>query len=177
MSVVLSVVEDPWSWNLSNVLAAAQVILVLLGFGVSISQLIRTANATVASKALLEKVRSRLVGNDLLVALPELQKLEDDLFEHLKAPDPVGMERTFRIYARATGRVVSLLKMDATTEADPLVALLASAASAVQTAKGELAEGTTRDLSDVVRVAMKRIGAVSMAASGLIVKLERRVGD
>jgi len=150
------------------VLSAAQLFFTCVGFGIAIWQLVRTAS-------LLEKVRSRLIENDLLVALPELHKLEDELDDSVKGGDPSVVERMLVKYSRSSSRISALLQIESTAAEEPLVLLLAQAGNSAQKAKAELAQGSDRELAEVVKLAMGKVAKVSAEASGLIARLEKRV--
>ncbi|WP_157376965.1 hypothetical protein [Agromyces sp. Root1464] len=177
MKILTAASQPWWDLSLSNVLSAAQLVFTIAGFSIAIWQLVRSANANVASKALLEKVRLRLLGNDLLLGLPELHTLEDDLDEAVKSGEPNEIQRKLVGYSRAAARISGILKADESSASEPIVPLLNQAMSSATKAKAEIAEGTSRTMVEVTRVAIGKISKVSLEASSLIARLEKRVSD
>jgi hypothetical protein len=65
--------------NASDWLGVAGLAVSVVGFGIAIWQLIRTANASVATRKAVERTEKRMALNHLLVLLPQFRLLENDL--------------------------------------------------------------------------------------------------
>ena len=65
--------------NLSDWLGVAGLGVSVIGFGVAIWQLIRTANAAVATREAVERTEKRMAINHLLILLPQFRIVEGEL--------------------------------------------------------------------------------------------------
>ena len=167
----------PEPWERSDWLSLGQLLFTFVGFLLAIIQLRRTAVATEATAKRVSELQVRLLTNDLLVALPTMHKLEDDLDDAVKADNHAAVERGLVAYARTASTVAALLEVRGGTAEVALVKLLNQAGRAATKAKSEIAEGTPRGLRDVVRVAMSKMSAVSTETSAMMARLQRKVDE
>lgn len=162
-----------WDWSLSNVLSAGQLVLTVAGFAIAIFQLTRSANASVQTKSLLQKLRLRLVENDLMDALPQLSALEDELADAVRRQDDEAATRVLVAYSRHASSVIGLMEATAAHADEPLLAQLRLAETSARRAKGEIANGSDRALAQLVAAATSKIAKVSSQAAVLRVRLQK----
>lgn len=155
-------------------LSLGQLVFTILGFGLAIWQLARAATAVEASQDLLKTLRVRLLGNDLLVMLPELHVLEDALDAALKGGDRLVIEKALVTYARTAGQIAGFLESEESTAEEAIIPLLKKCVSLATKAKADLAEGVPTDLRDTTRAAVARIAKVSAEVSPLVARLQRK---
>ncbi|HEY4213947.1 MAG TPA: hypothetical protein VGM84_20910 [Steroidobacteraceae bacterium] len=164
-----------WDWSLANSLSGLQVILTAAGFLVAWLALRRTARAVESSAELLEGLQERLTTNDLLVLLPDLHGLEEDLDNACSATGSgPEAERVLRLYARKAGEILGIMDSQGDLNDDPMALALRQASRAVVKAKGELSQGTTRSLAEVTAPARQKVAKVSQEASSLRSRLQRK---
>ncbi|MQA35663.1 hypothetical protein [Modestobacter roseus] len=164
-------------WGRADWLSFGQLVFTVLGFGLAFFQLRRGAEAAEGSQQLLKNLGLRLLGNDLLVLLPQLQRVEDDIYYAVKSGDPDLVEKHLVIYARSASHVAELLRKHEGDENRALVDLLDQTIKAATRAKGELAEGASRDLREVVKLTTGRMTKASVEVSAAVARLQRKVGD
>lgn len=157
-------------WTPSDHFGLWQLIVAGLGFGIAIWQLIRTANATSRSRDLLER---RLLSNDLLILLPELHRLEDDLDAASKTENKDVIGNALVAYARRASGVVGHLKTDPTLKDEKVVKLLTASTRASTSAKGELLGVGERTIQDTIRSARDKIATANAEVSELIARLQK----
>jgi hypothetical protein len=162
-------------WGRADWLSFGQLVFTVLGFAAAIYQLRRGTKVAEESKALLQGLRLRLLGNDLLVLLPQLQRVEDDLDFSIKSGDSLSAEKHLVVYARSASHIAELFRSQTGSDDEKLVDLLDQSIRAASRAKAELAEGTARELRDVVRLAIGKMGKASIEVSAAIARLQRRV--
>lgn len=172
----LTSVDPWWDWSLANTSSVLQTLLTAAGFSLAIFQLWRTANATEKSNTLLEKMRTRLIGNDLLVILPDLHAAEDNLDDALRADDSEKVERALVAYSRKSSEVIGLLESNDAVEGDKLIKLLKSASRECTKSKGEVAENTDQGLRLLTASAQKKVAAANHEATVVRSRLHRK-GD
>jgi hypothetical protein len=178
MSASLATKPTPWlDWSLNNVLSAGQLFFTVLGFSLAIWQLYRAADANIALKEALENTRSNLLGKDLLVDLLALLTLEINLDDALKAKDRASLTKVFGEYSRMAGRIAGLLDIEPNINDEELTTMLNRTSKTTSDAKNELSEDNDKELFDIARQARNEIGEVSIKVSGVIARLQKRVGE
>lgn len=157
-------------WTPSDVFGGLQLAVAILGFGLAIWQLVRTANATTQSARALGQ---RLIANDLLVLLPDLERLEDALDAAVKTtkPDKVGI--ALADYSRKAQRIHGHLKASPSLSGAALVDLIEESVSEARTAKEALYDGGVVDVVSVARAARQSIGKVILEAASFSASLQK----
>jgi hypothetical protein len=157
-------------WTPSDIFGGLQLVVAVFGFGVAIWQLVRTANATTQSARALGQ---RLIANDLLVLLPELEHLEDALDAAVKTtkPDKVGV--ALADYARRAQRIHGHLRATSAFSGAELVDLIEASVKEARTAKEALYEGGAINVVDVARAARQSIGKVILEAASFSASLQK----
>ena len=122
--------------NLSDWLGVAGLGVSVIGFGVAIWQLIRTANAAVATREAVERTEKRMAINHLLILLPQFRIVEGEFDRAAESEQTVRMSGACVIahYASEAAAILS-----SQTSADQtLVTQLKSSSREASRAKGVL---------------------------------------
>lgn len=170
MSVLETASSAGGGWAAAEWLSFWQLVVTIVGLALAGVQLTRTANATVESKNLLAR---RLLSNDLLVMLPELHVLEDELGAAVKSSDHDQVERALISLTRRSGTIIGHLSANDSTKDEKLVKQIRQTMNAARTAKSEVAGGATRPLPDVVKLTSEKLATVCGEASELIARLQK----
>lgn len=140
--------------NLGDWLGMAGLTVSVIGFGVAIWQLVRTANASVATRKAVERTEKRMALNHLLVLLPQFRILENDLDRAAEDNDRQLARRALVSYAHFASEVAAILQGQDRVEQSLLVDLKSSAREA-STAKATLinasASENTKELTRFIR--------------------------
>ncbi|MFD4958439.1 hypothetical protein [Microbacterium sp. NPDC058389] len=157
-------------WTRGDVFGLLQVVVAILGFGLAIWQLVRTANATVASNRALQR---RLLYNDLLVMLPDVHSLEDavDKAARSKSRDEVSVALV--TYSRRVASMVGALKSDPALKDHKVTKALAAAAKAAGDLKSTLYDEAEPDVQAMVRPVQTKIQTASRETGEAIATLQR----
>jgi hypothetical protein len=167
----------PPPWSRADWLSLGQLIFTVAGFGAAIWQLRRTATAAEETTTAVNSLHVRFLVNDLLLALPRLHKLEDDIDSAIKSNSVNRVEQELVSYSRTASEISALLESRSETNDEELIKLLGQAGRASTKAKALLVSGSTDPVVTVVQPALTKIAAVSAAASALIVKLQRKAQE
>lgn len=169
-----------WDWSMANVSSVAQLGVSLAGFTLAVIQLWRTASASVESKKLLQGVRAHLLSNDLIVAIPNIHDLEDEILELSK--DEARREQAERAlveYSRKLGELAgfidALLAVDQKEYLVTVAALVKKTSGAVRRAKGELAQSTSRPYGDILKPALGRMSELSEEVAKMRAIIQKEV--
>ena len=147
-----------------------QLIVAVLGLGFAGWQLLRTANATVASQKALEQ---RLLHNDLLVLLPEMHLLEDAVERAVRAGDRDASSEALMTYSRRASAVVGELKLHSTLADSKATKSLAAAGKMAGDVKQSLYDEPHPAVAPEVAPAQERMRAASREISEVIAQLKR----
>lgn len=161
-------------WSRADWLSLAQLVFTVAGFGAAICQLRRTTTAAEETTSAVNLLHVRFLVNDLLLALPRLHKLEDDIDSAIKVNDASRLEQELVQYARTSSEIAAMLESRSEANDEELIKLLGQAGRASTKAKALLVSGSTAPVVTTVQPALTKIAAVSAAASALIVKLQRK---
>ncbi len=101
----------------------AGLVIGVIGFGVTIWQLFRTANAAEATTRAVERTERRMALNHLLVLLPQFRMLETELDLAVEESDRRMATRILASYAQITSQVAGLLD-GRDSDFEPLVSKL-----------------------------------------------------
>lgn len=160
----------------SDTIGVIGLLVSVVGFGVTVWQLIRTANATIATKTAIVAANKRMLLNHLLVLLPQLKSLEADLDSAIATDSNSGAIRALIEFSHAANQVASLLEsQEENSEAD-LAGELRKSAKNASAHKSILVLGITKPLTTVLRTVASEISEVSAKCAGLSTKYQVRVG-
>lgn len=149
-------------------------IVSLLGVGVAIWQVVRTRNAVTAAQAAIERTERHLAVNQLLVLIPQLQRLEPELNISLTAKVREPIIRHLAEWRRLAGDVYGLAKDEEYSD-DQLLDLLQQSAASAATAKRRILKGDS-DLLRSCGPALRDIDAACEALAQLSGQLKRYSG-
>lgn len=155
-------------------ISAAGLLIAVVGFSFTVQQLRRTATATETANGLLESVAERMQMNHLLVMLPQLHVLADELDAGVIADDARGVARTLVAYSRTAIQVASLLGSD-DTQSEILVVQLRESSAQARLMKGQIVSGTKTPLAKLLKDVMAEISETASAASGLVSRYQMKV--
>lgn len=158
---------------LGDQLAVVGILVTVVGFSLTIWQLVRTANASEASRKAIEATARRMSMNHLLVLLPQLRMIESDLDAAAAEDDRKLAIRSLVNYSHTATQVATLLEAEGDID-DQLIERLRSSAKAAGSAKSTLVT-TNRAVRVVIKEAVEQIGEVSSHATGLVGKFQVKV--
>ena len=154
--------------NLSDSLSLAGLVVSIVGFAVAIWQLIRTANASIATKTAIEDTARRMSLNHLLVLLPQLRSIEGDLDAAAATDDKPLAIRSLVAHSHLANAVASLLEGGEAAPVDPIwLVRLRDSAKAASTAKSALVTGSKPSVRITIKAALEQVAEVSSYAAGL----------
>lgn len=160
---------------MSDLLSVIGTLVTVAGFFITITQLIKTRDATDASRLAFERAEARLGANHLLILLPQLKVIEMDL-DTATASDDLNLAiRTLLSYSHAANQIAEWLEHDQSDEHAEMISALRSSATTASTAKAALVSGTRKSLATVLKPAAERISAVSSQAAGLTTRYQAKV--
>jgi hypothetical protein len=143
-------------------LSLAGLLVSVVGFGFAIWQLIRTANASIATKIAVERTEKRMALNHLLVLLPQFRLLENDLDHAAQEDDRPLARRTLVSYAHFASEVASILQGQDNVD-QSLIRELHSTARDASRAKGALIDAPIdADIRLLTKDAREAIANISM---------------
>ncbi|WKK71425.1 hypothetical protein Q0F99_18975 [Rathayibacter oskolensis] len=174
-----------WDWSLSTWSSVGQFLLAGLGIYLAIHQLTRTASASEATAAAAKRtadateeandiLQRRLLNNDLLVFLPELHDLEDDLGNALSTGKPKEVEDSLMRFIRRGGSILGYLDGRDLIAESNLPTLIQQALKSAQEAKSDVAGGSDRELVDVVQLTRKKMLKVGTETARVIAALREK---
>jgi hypothetical protein len=159
----------------SDLIGLAGLGISIVGFSLTVWQLLRTANAAIATKEAIVAANKRMLLNHLLVLLPQLKTLEADLDTAIAAKNSEAAIRALIGYSHAANQVASLLDSQEDSMDAELVKELRASAVNASANKAVLVIGTTRQLSSVLKTVASEISAVSAKCAGLSTKYQVKV--
>lgn len=145
----------------SDAISLVGILISLIGFGLMIWQLVRTANASIATQQSMHRTERRMVYNHMLVLIPQFRLLEVHLDEAAETDDRRLAIRTLVAFSQLASEVAGLLGREEDIPAEIVDKLQESAGrasvtkanvidnprqavkSSTKTFRGELAELTT----------------------------------
>ena len=140
-----------------------------LGFAVTIWQLFRTANASVATRKAVERTEKHMASSYLLVLLPQFRIVESDLDSAVLENDRRLAMRALRTYSDVASEVRTLLGSQAGID-EKLLNLLESTSRSAALAKAELINSPNRQIKSVTKVIRDELAHVSTHVGGLTAK-------
>jgi hypothetical protein len=155
-------------------IALAELVVAIVGFGLAIWQLRRSADASVATKEAIERTARRMSLNHLLVLLPQLRSIEGDLDAAAATDDRPLAIRSLVSYSHTANAVASLLAGDGDLSDPALIVRLRDSAKSASVAKAALVTGSRQAVKVVVKTALEQIGDVSSYAAGLSAQFQMK---
>jgi hypothetical protein len=160
---------------LGDWLAIVGLVLTLVGFGVTIGQLVRTTRASIAARQALEVATLRLNKNHLLVLLPQIRIIEGDLDAASADEDKKSAIRSLIAFRHTASQAASLMENDPNPKEIELIELLLEGSIVAAKTKARLATGSDKPVSEVIRNASSKITLISGHASGLVASYQAKV--
>lgn len=159
--------------TLSDWIGLIGLLVSIFGFTLAIVQLRRTANATEATAEKIEQTLDRLSVNHILVLLPQLRLIENDLDHAAEYDDRRLAQRALISYAHTAGQVASL--MEKRTEADTaFLERLRTSARDASAAKSQLVS-TKVTIKAATRDVAAEISAIAGLSAGLVAQYQSKV--
>jgi hypothetical protein len=140
-------------------------VLGIAGLVAALVQLKRTKDAVTAAQEAIERTEARLSINQVLVLLPQMQKLEDDLDAAVHGQSQEAVLRHLGQWRMLAMEVFGLVKGQDYADEAALDQLRASAVSAAS-AKGQLI-GTHKNLVTTTRTVRREIATAAAYAGTL----------
>lgn len=159
--------------TLSDWLGIAGLVVSVVGFAVAIWQLVRTANASVATKKAIEATARRMSVNHLLVLLPQLRMIEHDLDAAMADDDRRLAIRALGNFSHTASQVASLLEGEGDAVDAELIAKLRQSAGEAGKAKSAIVTGRAA-VKTVAKSAAEGITDVAAHAAGQIAQFQVR---
>ncbi len=151
----------------SDWISLAGLIVAIIGFAATISQLVRTAKASEATKVAVERTERRMAMNHLLVLIPQFRILETDLDSAADENDRRLAIRALVAYSHIASEVAGLLRNQDSVD-DVLVDRLALSARNASMAKANLINNPKQPAKSVTRDFRSELADVSMYLGTLV---------
>ena len=154
--------------DLGDWLGVADLGVTVIGFGVAIWQLVRTANATVATRQAVERTEKRMAINHLLVLLPQFRIVEGELDRAAEEDDRQLACRALVSYAHYASEAAAILSSQNNAD-QTLVTELRSSSREASRAKGIIIDAPrtkstkalTKDIRDRMAGLSLHVGSLS----------------
>jgi hypothetical protein len=163
------------AWTRADWLSLGQLVFTFLGFVVAIWQLARAASAAEETRDNVADLKVTLLSNDLLVKLPRLHRLEDDIDNAIKSGNREQILRSIVEYSRASSEVGAMLEGRSETADEPLVKMLKEATSACTKMRNEMTKGSGKDPAELAQAVLLKVSKVSPEVSAVVARLQRKV--
>ncbi len=162
--------------SLSDWLGLLGLLVSVVGFGLTIWQLARTARASEATAAAIARTEARVSVNHLLVLLPQFRILESDLDSAAVEDDRRLAMRSLVAYTHIASEVCGLLRHQ--NNVDPvLIDRLQTSATTASQAKATLINEPARQTKSVTRAFRAELADVSSFIGGLVTTFTVRTGQ
>lgn len=148
-----------------DVIGILGLVVSVIGFGLTVWQLFRTATAARQTKTAVENAASRMVTNHMLTMLPQLKAAETELDTAIIGGDSKSAIRALIEYSYAAKQIASLLASDGDPAYAQLVNRLKESADSASGTKAALVTGVPKPLREV---AAAIAGEISVIASDCV---------
>jgi hypothetical protein len=148
--------------NASDWLGVAGLAVSVVGFGIAIWQLIRTANASVATRKAVERTEKRMALNHLLVLLPQFRLLENDLDFAAQEDDRPLARRSLISYAHFAAEVATILQGQDGISEVLITELRGSASHATRTKASLIDASLSKSTKQLTKEIRERMSALSV---------------
>jgi len=159
----------------SDWIGIAGLLVSIVGFWLAIVQLRRTAKATKATADNIKQTLHRMNINHMLVLLPQLRLIENDLDQAAEDEDRRLAQRTLISYAHTASQVASLLQGSETTSDVELIQKLRSSARKASQAKAQLVSSSRVSVKAAIKDVLGEVGDVTGTCAGLIAQYQSKV--
>lgn len=158
--------------HLGDWIGVAGLFVSIVGFGVAIWQLVKTANASIATLDATRETERRIKDNHLLVLLPQFRALETELDHAVDKKDKELTRRMLKSYADyATGLAENLKGQDQVDET--LIGKLDTFARQASLAKAAVYEAPPgRDFKELTKDVRGRLSELSVEIERLSARLQ-----
>lgn len=150
-------------------------VVTTLGFGLTIWQVWRTANAAEATKDAIENSSQRMYANYLLVLLPEFKAFELELDEAMNTNDIRMARRTLVQYSHHAQRAAALLSNSDDAAERDLATLLRESSTTATKVKSRLMTDTSTTVSEAAKPLVEEVSDVASKANGLVASYQLKV--
>lgn len=164
------------AWSRDDTWQLLGVVLTAAGFLAAWIQLRRTATAQEESNELLGKVQGRILSNELLLVIPALHTLEDDIHRQVAAGERELLVRSLVAYSKSASETSAALEEHGGEYLDFRQTLDAAALMASRI-KAELASDPSKDVAVTVQRFMKKLPEISTQAHKVVGKIKRDSGE
>ena len=151
-------------------IGVAGLVVSVVGFVIAIWQLVRTANATKATKEAVERSEKRMAINHLLVLLPQFRLIENDLDVAAQDDDKGLARRSLVAYAHFAAEVATILQNQDRVDQTLITDLRTSATQASQakatlidSPSGKNTKQLTKDIREKISGLSVHIGTLVMS--------------
>jgi len=166
----MPLVQLGYTWERADYWALVQSLLAICGIAAALIPLWKTTNLVKDNNDLLKR---RLLGNDLLILLPDLGNIERELSQALKEDSRDSAERLLASFGSLAGRIAGQIKNESLAEASDFETRLNEARKAARSAKVEIITNTNRNLKDILPASLKKISSATHEAGELIGILQK----
>jgi hypothetical protein len=153
--------------TLGEVLSLVGLVVTAGGFAVTISQLVKTANAAQATERAIVAANKRMLLNHVLVLVPQLKVVEGDLDAAIADEKPLDAIRALVAFSHSASQVAALLESDPESDHAVLVETLRTVADQSSQAKAALVSGSMKSMKVSLKVLAGDVSAISARCSGL----------
>ena len=157
-----------YSW-IEHISTIAGIPLALIGFAVTIWQLVKTRGAAVAARLAAEKATKNINRTTLLMLVPQLMNVEGELDEAVRRGNLDLTLISLRTWRSQATQVRGLLDLVAPGDNVKVLRAIQSSVSAAVSVKSRLTEVPNEDLGIITRQARKTIAAVTSELGALAV--------
>jgi hypothetical protein len=159
----------------NDAIGIAGIAVTVIGFGLTIWQLVRTANATVATKRAIKEANARMIVNHLLVLSPQIASLEIELDSAISVGDKVAAIKALVTYSHAATQIAALLESQPDNVDGSLILELRSSARAASVSKAALVSGVTKPLGLFLRSVALEISHTASSCAAISTRYQIKV--
>jgi hypothetical protein len=154
--------------DLGDWLGIAGLAVSVVGFAIAIWQLVRTANATVATRQAVERTEKRMAINHLLILLPQFRIVEGELDRAAEEDDRQLACRALVSYAHYASEAAAILSGQSNADQSLITELRSSSREAslakgmiIDAAKSKSTKILTKDIRERMAGLSLHVGALS----------------
>ena len=171
----LSVIGHGWSEpTLGNKLSFALLIVTLAGFIVAGTQLFKTANASDQTRKIAAKIQTRVLENDLFLAVVDLEKIREQIENAVKDQNTEDLSTFLVTYSRIAGTVVELAPNDGTDGARSVAKSLSRAIASAKRTKSSLPDVAVSELNKIMKRPLGLFIEVSGEVNRMMVRVKKK---
>lgn len=171
-------VASSYVWSPSDHFGMWQLIVAVSGLSFGGWQLWLTRDAAQKTREAVDAstaaVSRRLMANDLLLLLPQLHRVEDEVESAATSGKRAKTSRSLMAYRRQANTISAQIRQAPEIDGAALLRALIAAAKASTDAKSLIEEGAAEPLAETVKNFRQKAAKVEAAAADLSAKLQRR---